>query len=120
MSSAPPAALATATRLAGPSATLDSVRPLAGGPHAATYLIRTAAPQREMILRVFPAGDPAAADEERALTAIDTLGGIAPRLLARSDEDDTTPSWVLISRLPGAADIIPDDPHPWAVQLGQA
>ncbi|MFF1610999.1 hypothetical protein ACFVYA_24740 [Amycolatopsis sp. NPDC058278] len=61
-----------------------------------------------MILRVFPAGDPAAADEERALTAIDTLGGLAPRLLARGDEDGKTPSWVLISRLPGTA-----EPHLW-------
>jgi aminoglycoside phosphotransferase (APT) family kinase protein len=67
---------------------------------------------------VFPAGDPAAADEERALTALNTLGGIAPRLLARSNEDDTNPSWVLISRLPGTADIIPENPHPWATQLG--
>jgi aminoglycoside phosphotransferase (APT) family kinase protein len=71
-----------------------------------------------MILRVFPAGDPAAADEERALTAIDTLGGLAPRLLARGDEDGKAPSWVLISRLPGTPDIIPDDPRHWAVQLG--
>jgi aminoglycoside phosphotransferase (APT) family kinase protein len=118
MPTAPSAALATAIALAGPSATLDSVRPLTGGSHAATYLIRTADPERELILREFPAGDPAADDEERALTAIDALGGIAPRLLARSTGDGSDPSWVLISRLPGTADIVPDDPRPWAAQLG--
>jgi len=53
-----------------------------------------------MILREFPAGDPAAADEERALSALDTLGDLAPRLLARSTVADGEPSWVLISRLP--------------------
>ncbi|NBH04093.1 phosphotransferase [Amycolatopsis sp. SID8362] len=113
------AALTRATQLAGPSARLAAVRPLAGGSHAKTYLIRTAGPQREMILRAFPAGDRAAADEERALTALDTLGGIAPRFLARSTGDDREPPWVLISRLPGTADIKPADPHGWATQLGE-
>ncbi|MEU4804676.1 aminoglycoside phosphotransferase family protein [Actinosynnema sp. NPDC023587] len=120
MSTASPAALAAATSLAGPSATLDAVRPLSGGSHAATSLVRTADPRREMILREFPAGDRAADDEERVLAAIDTLGGLAPRLLARGHEDAGAPPWVLISRLPGAADITPDDPHRAATRLGQA
>ncbi|NIJ10354.1 aminoglycoside phosphotransferase (APT) family kinase protein [Saccharomonospora amisosensis] len=120
MSTAASAALASATRLAGPSATLDTVQPLAGGSHATTHLIRTRNPQREMVLREFPAGDSAAVDEGRVLTALDTLGGLAPRLLARSTVNDGEPSWVLISRLPGKADIIPDHPHAWATQLGRA
>ncbi len=120
MSTAASAALASAISLAGPSAILDVVRPLAGGSHATTYLVRTANPQHEMILREFPAGDPATVDEERALTALDTLDGLAPRLLARSTVDDGEPSWVLISRLPGKADIIPDCPRTWATQLGHA
>ncbi|MFI5608839.1 phosphotransferase family protein [Amycolatopsis sp. NPDC051903] len=107
------AALARATRLAGPSATLADVRPLAGGSHATTYAVRTANPRRDLILREFPAGDPAALDEERVLTALDSLGGLAPIFLARGE------SWVLISRLPGSADIHPADPHTCATQLGQ-
>jgi hypothetical protein len=72
-----PDALADALRLAGPSATLDEVEPLTGGSHAKTFLVRTARPRREMVLREFPAGDRAAGDEERVLTALDTLGGVA-------------------------------------------
>ncbi|MBB3664786.1 aminoglycoside phosphotransferase (APT) family kinase protein, partial [Prauserella sediminis] len=76
-------------------------------------------PDRDLILRQFEAGDPAADDEARALRIIDTAGGLAPRLLARSgDVPDTTP-WVLISRMPGTADIRPADPHRAARQLGE-
>jgi aminoglycoside phosphotransferase (APT) family kinase protein len=119
MSTVDPTALSCATELAGPFATLDAVQPLAGGSHAKTYLLRTAHPRQEMILREFPIGDRAAADEERALIALDTLGGIAPRLLARGTEDSGSSPWVLISRLPGRADIIPQDPDLWATQLGR-
>lgn len=119
MSRPPSAALASAPGLAGADAHVDTVRPLAGGSHATTYLIRTAAPRHEMILREFTAGDPAAADEERVLTALDGLGGLAPVLLARGAEDNGDPPWVLISRLPGRADIIPEHPRDWATQLGR-
>jgi aminoglycoside phosphotransferase (APT) family kinase protein len=71
-----------------------------------------------MILREFPVGDRAAVDEERALKALNTLGGIAPRLLARGPDHDGGSPWVLISRLPGRADVIPEQPRRWATQLG--
>lgn len=74
-----------------------------------------------MILREFPPGDGAAAREARVLTALDGLGGLAPKLLASGA--DGTPgewSWVLISRLPGVADITPRQPAAAAAQLGRA
>ena len=57
----------------------------------------------------------------RVLTMLDGLGGLAPRLLAA----DAGGTWsgrpsVLISRLPGQADITPADPRRWAAQLGTA
>jgi len=110
------AALDRATELAGPAATLQAVRPLAGGSHANTYLVEIANPDRQMVLREFPMGDPAAANEERVLTALDGLGGLAPELLARGAGRDRP--WVLITRMPGQADIVPDDPRAWAAQLG--
>lgn len=110
------AALDRATELAGPAATLQAVRPLAGGSHASTYLVEIANPDRQMVLREFPMGDPAAANEERVLTALDGLGGLAPEFLSRGAGRDRP--WVLITRMPGRADIVPDDPRAWAAQLG--
>ncbi|MBO0788394.1 MAG: aminoglycoside phosphotransferase family protein, partial [Actinobacteria bacterium] len=47
--------------------------------------------------------------------------GLAPRLLASAlDDGSHEGSWVLISRLPGAADITPALPAAAAAQLGQA
>jgi aminoglycoside phosphotransferase (APT) family kinase protein len=121
------AAVQRAVRLAGPDATVRAVRALAGGTHARTFLIRTANPELEVILREFPPGDDAARHEAQVLVALDGLGGLAPRLLASGTGTGTGPDgaapgvpWVLISRLPGTADIIPGQPSAWAAQLGTA
>ena len=112
-------AVGRAARLAG--AAVQEIRELAGGTHAYTYLIRTAGPEQEFILREFPPGDDAARDEVRVLTALDGFDGLAPRLLAKGGGGNPSEgSWLLISRLPGAADIIPGQPATWAAQLGEA
>jgi hypothetical protein len=67
------AALAWAARAAGP---IERVTPLPGGTHALTYLLRTA--DRELVLRCFPAGDPAAGNEAAVLTTLAGLDGWAP------------------------------------------
>jgi aminoglycoside phosphotransferase (APT) family kinase protein len=114
-------AIARAVALAGPTATVRETVALAGGTHASTYLVRTATPEREFILREFDPGDDAARDEARILAALEGLDGLAPRLLA-SDLDGPTAEgpWTLISRLPGLADITPGDPSGFARQLGKA
>jgi aminoglycoside phosphotransferase (APT) family kinase protein len=116
-----PAGVERAAGLAGPAAVVLEVRALAGGTHARTYLIRTANPGQEFILREFPPGDDAPGNESRVLSALAGLGGLAPRLLASGAGDAPgTAAWTLISRLPGTADITPDRPAAWAGQLGQA
>jgi aminoglycoside phosphotransferase (APT) family kinase protein len=119
MCDGPAAALEQAARLAGPGATVRAVRPLAGGTAARTSLIQTANPQLEVVLREFPPGDDAAGREARVLWALDGLGGLAPRLLASDGADTAGGSWLLISRLPGAADIPPRQPTAQAEQLGR-
>jgi aminoglycoside phosphotransferase (APT) family kinase protein len=114
-------ALEKAAEMAGPLATADTVRPLLGGTHARTYLVQTANPGLDMVLRELPVGDEAGLREAHVLLALDGLDGFAPRLLA-SDLDGTWsnhPS-VLISRLAGRADITPTDSTEWAAQLGRA
>jgi aminoglycoside phosphotransferase (APT) family kinase protein len=115
------AAVERAAGLAGPGATVQGIRALAGGTHACTYLVRTANPEQEFVLREFPPGDDAAVDEARVLAALDGLDGLAPRLRATgvSGEPSGGP-WLLISRLPGVADINPGRPGVWAAQLGEA
>jgi aminoglycoside phosphotransferase (APT) family kinase protein len=116
-----PAAVERAAGLAGPDAAVLEVRALAGGTHARTYLIRTANPEREFVLREFPPGDDAPGNESRVLSALGGLGGLAPRLLASGAGDASgTGAWTLISRLPGTADITPYLPAAWAGQLGEA
>jgi aminoglycoside phosphotransferase (APT) family kinase protein len=116
-----PAAVERAARLAGPDATVQAMQVLAGGTHARTWLIRTANPELEVVLREFPPGDQTARYEARVLAALGGLDGLAPRVLAsglgvRASEG----SWVVISRLPGTADITPVQPSAWAGQLGAA
>ena len=97
------------------------MRALAGGTHARTSLIRTVNPEREFVLREPPPGDAAAANERQVLAALDGLGGLAPRLLA-SEVSNASPagSWLLISCLPGIADLSPARPAAVAGQLGRA
>jgi aminoglycoside phosphotransferase (APT) family kinase protein len=113
------AAIDRAAALAGPDATVRGMLALAGGTHARTYLIQTADPEREFVLRQFARGEDAARREMRVLAALEGLGGLPPQLLA-GDPDGPPPEgpWILISRLPGAADIIPGDPAAFARQLG--
>jgi aminoglycoside phosphotransferase (APT) family kinase protein len=96
------------------------VRRLKGGTHADTHLVRLSNPDLDVVLREFPIGDAEAENEVRVLKALNGLDGLTPRLLD-SDVDpaqDVGP-WVLISRLPGHADITPRVPEVWARQLGQ-
>jgi hypothetical protein len=72
------AAVKQAAGLAGQGATVQEIRTLAGGTHAHTYLIRTANPEHEFILREFPCGDDGARAESRVLSALGGLGGLAP------------------------------------------
>ncbi len=118
--SPPAGALEQVRRLAGSSATIDSVVKLEGGQHAATWRVDTASPVLTVVVRQFPVGDWAGACEARVLRALDGLGGLAPVLLdsdldGRWSECPTT----LISWLDGHADIAPDDPDAWATQLGR-
>ncbi len=112
-------ALEQVRRLAGPSATIDSVVRLHGGQHANAWRVDTASPALTVVVKQFPVGDSAAASEARVLAAIDGLGGLAPVLLGsdlagRWSESPTT----LVSWLDGQADIAPTDPRAWATQLG--
>jgi aminoglycoside phosphotransferase (APT) family kinase protein len=114
-------ALDEVRRLAGPSAMIASVVSLEGSQHAATWRVDTARPARTVVVRQFPAGDPAAARETQVLRMLDGLGGLAPTVLGsdlggRWSECPTT----LISWLDGEADITPSDPDAWAAQLGRA
>ena len=114
-------ALDEVRRLAGSSATIESVVSLEGGQHAATWRVNTARPARTVVVRQFPAGDSAAACEKQVLEALDGLGGLAPRLLG----SDLAGQWsecptTIITWLDGEADITPSDPDAWAAQLGRA
>ncbi len=108
-----PGALREVQRLAGASAVIRSVVKLEGGQHADTWKVDTANPALTVVVRQFPAGDPAAAHEQRVLHVLDGLGGLAPRPLGNG-------RWSLISWLDGHADITPADPEQWAEQLGHA
>jgi len=113
-----PEALRWAAATAGPDALVTGVRELAGGMHAATHLITTANPIREMVMRRFEADDDAAARETRTLTPLDGLDGFAPKLLAADPLGDLfgEPA-VLITKLEGTGNITPADPFDWARQL---
>lgn len=95
------------------------VRRLAGGSHADTHLLETGAGRA--VLRRFPVGDDAAANEARTLTSLDGLDGFAPRLLAADPDGARTgrPA-TLITVLPGRPDILHADPGAAAARLGRA
>ncbi|MFI0940618.1 phosphotransferase family protein [Streptomyces sp. NPDC021020] len=121
MTEPPPAALAWAAETAGSAAPARVVRRLAGGTHAATHLLRTGRPDVEMVLRRFPPGDRAARYEARVLAVLDGLDGWAPRLLdADPDGRRFGEPAVLISRLPGRADITGPSAEAAATHLGRA
>jgi aminoglycoside phosphotransferase (APT) family kinase protein len=92
------------------------VRQLVGGTHAATWLVAMDGPVTEAVLREFPAGDESVPWEAEVLRALDGLEGLVPRLLA-AGADDPVP-WLLLSRLPGTADITSVPPETIANQLG--
>ncbi|XTZ18827.1 phosphotransferase family protein [Micromonospora echinospora] len=116
----PSSALAWAAEVAGPGAFAYTVRRLTGGTHAATHLLRTERPAGEMVLRRFPPGDDAAAREAGVLAALDGLDGWAPRLLAADPAGHRFggPA-LLITRLPGRADITSVSAQAAAEQLGR-
>jgi hypothetical protein len=72
----------------------------------------------EAVLREFPAGDDSVAGEAEVLLKLDGLKGLAPRLLAEGVSDPVP--WLLLSRLPGAADITSGEPEAVAEELGLA
>lgn len=114
-------ALEEVRRLAGSSAAIRSVIRLEGGQHADTWRVDTANPELTVVVRQFPAADPAGAREQRVLRTLDGLGGLAPVLLG-GDLDGQWSEYPtsLISWLDGQADITPSDPEKWAIQLGDA
>ena len=112
-------ALEEVRRLAGSSAAIESVVRLEGGQHALTWRVQATNPDLTVVVRQFPAGDPAPAREQEVLQALDGLRGLAPVPLggdldARWSEYPTS----LISWLDGQADITPSAPETWAAQLG--
>ncbi|GAA2741805.1 phosphotransferase family protein [Kitasatospora cinereorecta] len=115
------AALEWAAEAAGVPGSGWAVSRLLGGAHAATHLLRAERGGAELVLRRFPAGDGAAAYEARVLRALDGLGGWAPRLVA-ADPDGARVGGpaVLISRLPGRADLSTAPAHTAAQALGRA
>ncbi|MEU8804888.1 hypothetical protein [Spirillospora sp. NPDC048819] len=54
------------------------VRRLTGGTHAVTHLLETPESKRTMVLRRFPPGDGAAANEAHSLNVLNGLDGWAP------------------------------------------
>ncbi|MCW3819812.1 phosphotransferase [Micromonospora sp. DR5-3] len=116
----PSSAVAWAAEAAGPGASARAVRRLTGGTHAATHLLRTERPTGEMVLRRFPPGDDAAAREAGVLAALDGLDGLAPRVV---DVDPAGHRFgepaILVTRLPGRADITSVSSQATAEQLGR-
>jgi aminoglycoside phosphotransferase (APT) family kinase protein len=82
---------------------------LAGGQHADTWRVDTENPAISVVVRQFPAGDPAPLLEQRVLRA---LGG---DLSGRRSKYPTS----MISWLDGQPDITPADPRGWARELGR-
>ena len=116
--SPPRDAIVRAAQVAGPVAAVVEVRRLLGGTHANTHLVRTTAPGMELVIRDYCAGDVASERERWVLSCLAGLSGLAPRLLAHGIEGDRP--WLVISRVPGWADILPSDPLGYAAQLGRA
>jgi Ser/Thr protein kinase RdoA (MazF antagonist) len=70
----------------------------------------------EAVLREFQVADPSVAGEAAVLRALDGLGGLGPRLLVEGV--DRHVPWLLLSKLPGVADITTRGPGHVASALG--
>jgi Phosphotransferase enzyme family len=114
-------ALDEVRRLAGPSATIESVVSTEGGQHCRHVEggHRETRPDR----RCSPVSGRrlGRGREKHVLRVLDGLGDLAPMLLG----SDLAGRWsecptLLISWLDGEADITPSDPDAWAAQLGRA
>lgn len=93
---------------------------LEGGQHAETWRVDLEKPARSVVVRQFPAGDPAAADEQAVLDALGGLGGLAPLPLAADlDGRWSAHPTSLVSWLDGGPDLAPDDPSGWARELAR-
>ncbi|MFE4723503.1 phosphotransferase family protein [Streptomyces sp. NPDC056728] len=115
-----PSALAQAARAIAPGARARCVSRLAGGTHAMTHLLHVGPPEQELVLRRFPPGDPAPGYEAGVLAALEGLDGWAPRLVdADPDGSRYGAPAVLITRIPGNADITNVPPAEAATQLGR-
>ncbi len=116
-----PEALEEVRRLAGPSAAVRSARRLEGGQHADTWRVDTDDPATSVVIRQFPADDPAPLYEQSVLRSLEGLGGLAPVLLGGDlDGRRSKRPTSLISWLDGRPDITPTDPRAWARALGRA
>jgi aminoglycoside phosphotransferase (APT) family kinase protein len=93
------------------------VHKLVGGTHATTWLVAIEG-NSDAVLREFPFGDPWVSLEATVLSVLEGFGGLAPRLLAQGV--DNQGAWLLLTRLPGNADITSMDPRTVAVELGTA
>jgi aminoglycoside phosphotransferase (APT) family kinase protein len=95
-----------------------AIQQLLGGTHATTWLVAVEGLGGEAVLREFPADDASVAWEAQVLLQLDGLKGLAPRLLAEGVNDPIP--WLLLSRLPGTADITSGKPEAVAAELGLA
>ena len=95
-----------------------AIRRLVGGTHATTWLVAVEGLGSEAVLREFPAGDASVAWEAQVLLKLDGLKGLAPQLLAQGVNDPIP--WLLLSRVPGTADITSGEPEAVAAELGLA
>jgi len=99
------ATIAETGRLLGRPVTF--LRELPGGTHALTLLVEDG--RSELVVRLFPQGDPAPRREQEVLSRVAPLGGIVPHLVAVSDDPGLP--LIVMTRLPGAAPE-PDLPLP--------
>jgi aminoglycoside phosphotransferase len=95
-----------------------AVRQLVGGTHATTWLVAIEKLGGEAVLREFTADDDSVVWEADVLLKLDGLNGLAPRLLAEGVNDPIP--WLLLSKLPGTADITSEEPEDIASELGLA
>jgi aminoglycoside phosphotransferase (APT) family kinase protein len=76
---------------------LELLRELTGGEHALTLLVTDG--RAEYVVRRFPANDPAVGREVAVLARLEPTAGLAPRLIAYSEEP-TSPT-IVTGRVPG-------------------